>query len=131
VAHLWRLENAVRNGQHRFRQAALEAQQWLAYWIETDPLVQALAEKLLSLLENTVRTSSTAETISSVLRPYLNRRRECTDLVSRQLFLNLYVLWFNLHLFERGPRKGKSPYELAGIDLGSQDWLTLLGFPPD
>jgi hypothetical protein len=47
------------------------------------------------------------------------------------LFLNLFALWFNLHPFERGPRKGKSPYELAGIDLGTEDWLTLLGFPPD
>lgn len=131
VARLWRLEHAVRNGHRQFRKAALEAEQWLAYWIQTDPQVQALAENLLSLLENTVRTSSAAETINSVLRPYLDRRRECTDLVSRQLFLNLFVLWFNLHKFERGPRNGKSPYELAGIDLGSSDWLTLLGFPPD
>ena len=131
VARLWRLEHAVRNGQHQFRKAALEAEQWLALWIETDPAIQALAEQLLSLLEYTVRTSSAAETINSVLRPYLDRRRECTDLVSRQLFLNLFVLWFNLHKFERGPRTGKSPYELAGIDLGSSDWLTLLGFPPD
>lgn len=131
VARLWRLEHAVRNGQQQFRQAALEAQEWLAYWIETDPPTQELAEQLLSLLESTVRTSSAAETINSVLRPYLDHRRECTDLVSRQLFLNLFVLWFNLHPFERGPRKGKSPYELAGIDLGTRDWLTLLGFPPD
>jgi hypothetical protein len=131
VARLWRLEHALRNGHPYFRKAAWEAQAWLACWIETDPSVQALAEQLLSLLESTVRTSSAAETINSVLRPYLDRRRECTDLVSRQLFLNLFVLWFNLHKFERGPRKGKSPYELAGIDLGASDWLTLLGFPPD
>lgn len=85
-------------------------------WIETDPSIHPLAEHLLTLLERTVRTSSAAETINSVLRPYLDRRRECTDLVSRQLsFLNLFILWFNLHKFERGPRKGKSPYELAGI----------------
>ena len=131
VARLWRLEHAVRNGQHQYHKAALEAEQWLALWLEADPQVQELAEKLLSLLEATVRTSSAAETINSVLRPYLDHRRECTDLVSRQLFLNLFVLWFNLHSFERGPRNGKSPYELAGIDLGSSDWLTLLGFPPD
>jgi hypothetical protein len=131
VARLWRLEHALRNGQHQFRNAALEAEQWLALWIETDPPVQVLAEQLLSLLESTVRTSSAAETINSVLRPYLDRRRESTDLLSRQLFLNLFVLWFNMHRFERGPRQGKSPYELAGIDLGTDDWLTLLGFPPD
>jgi len=128
VARLWRLEHALRNGQKKFSKAALEAQQWLAAWIEGDPQIQGLAEALLSLLERTVRTSCAAETINSVLRPYLVRRRECTDLISRQLFLNLFALWFNMHKFERGPRTGKSPYEIAGIDLGSDDWLTLLGY---
>jgi hypothetical protein len=83
------------NGQKKFNKAALEAQQWLVAWIEGDPQIQALAEKLLNLLERTVRTSCAAETINSVLRPYFDRRRECTDLNSRQLFLNLFALWFN------------------------------------
>jgi hypothetical protein len=132
VARFWRLEHAVlRNGHKEFRNAALETQQWLAAWIDDDPQLKDLAEKLLNILARTVRTSSAAETINSVLRPYLVRRRECTDLVNRQLFLNLFVLWFNLHKFDRGPRQGKSPYELAGIDLGNDDWLTLLGYPPD
>ena len=131
VARLWRLEHALRNGQKQFRKAALEAEQWLAAWIKDDLQLQTLAEKLLFILEKTVRTSSAAETINSVLRPYLDRRRECTDLVSRQLFLNLFVLWFNMHKLERGHRKGKSPYELACIDLGCDDWLTILGYPPD
>lgn len=131
VARLWRLEHALRNGQNQFRKAAVAAQEWLALWLEADPAAQELAEKLLSMLERTVRTSSAAETINSVLRPYLDRRRECTDLTSRQLFLNLFVLWFNLHKFERGSRQGKSPYDLAGIDLGSDDWLTVLAYPPD
>jgi len=129
---LWRLEHAVQpNGHAEFRKAALEAQQWLALWIEEDPRTQELAETLLTLLERTIRTSSAAEAINSVLRPYLVRRRECTDLISRQLFLNLFVLWFNMHKFECGPRKGKRPYEIAGIDRGTDDWLTRLGYPPD
>ena len=131
VARLWRLEHALRSGHSKFREAAQRARQWVAEWIANDPTAQRLAEELVTLLERTVRTSSAAETINSVLRPYLNGRRECTDLGSRQLFLNLFALWFNLHKFERGPRQGKSPYEVAGIDLGSNDWLTLLGFPPD
>jgi len=131
VARLWRLEHALRNGQKQFARPALDAEQWLALWLEDNPQLQPHAEKLLSLLEATVRTSSAAETINSVLRPYLDRRRECTDLDSRQCFLNLFALWFNLHKFDRGPRKGKCPYELAGIDLGSDDWLTLLSYPPD
>jgi hypothetical protein len=84
VARLWRWEHALRNGQKQFRKAALEAQHWLADWVETDPQLKPLAEKLLNILERTVRTSCAAENINSVLRPYLVRRRESTDLVSRQ-----------------------------------------------
>lgn len=131
VARLWRLEHAMRNGQKQFAKPTLDAEQWLALWLDENPQLHPCAEKLLSLLETAVRTSSAAETINSVLRPFLDRRRECTDLVSRQCFLNLFTLWFNLHKFDRGPRKGKCPYELAGIDLGTEDWLTLLGYPPD
>ena len=131
VARVWRLGHALRNGHKQFRKAALEAGQWLAAWIDDDAHLKPLAEKLIDILERTVRTSSAAETINSVLRPYLDRRRECTDLVSRQLFLNLFTLWFNMHKFDRGPRDNKSPYELAGIDLGTTDWLTLLGYPPN
>ena len=131
VARLWRLEHALRNGHPQFRAATVAARQLVAEFVADAPSAQHLAEDLLTLLERTVRTSSAAETINSVLRPYLNARRECTDRVSRQLFLNVFALWFNLHRFERGPRKGNSPYEIAGIDLGTDDWLSLLGFPPD
>lgn len=130
VARLWRLEHALRNG-HRNFQAAVTARQWVAEFVVDDPGAHRLAEDLVTLLERTVRTSCAAEAINSVLRPYLNGRRESTDPLSRQLFLNLFALWFNLHKFDRGPRQGKSPYELAGIDLGTDDWLTLVGFPPD
>lgn len=131
VARQWRLDQALRNGHPQFRAAALAAHQLVAEFVAHDPQAQRLAEDLVTLLEHSVRTSSAAETINSVLRPYLNGRRECTDVVSRQLFLNLFSLWFNLHPFERGPRQGRSPYQIAGIDLGTDDWLTLLGFPPD
>ena len=131
VARLWRLEHARRNGHAQFHVATVAARQLVAEFVADDLPAQRLAEELLTLLERTVRTSSAAETINSVLRPYLNGRRECTDLVSRQLFLNLFALWFNLHKFERGPRQGQSPYAVAGINLGTDDWLALLGFPPD
>lgn len=131
VARVWRLEHALRSGHRQFQAATVTARQWLAELVAEDPEAHRLAEELLTLLERTVRTSCAAEAINSVLRPYLNGRRECTDPLSRQLFLNLFALWFNLHQFDRGPRQGQSPYELAGIEVGTDDWLTLLGFPPD
>lgn len=132
VARLWRLEHAVlHNGHRQYAQALVEARQWVAEFITDDPIAHSLAQELLNLLERVVRTSSAAEAVNSVLRPYFNNRRESTDQTSRQLFLNLFWLWFNMHKFDRGPRAGKSPYQLAGIDLGTEDWLTLLGYPPD
>jgi hypothetical protein len=132
VARLWRLEHAVlHNGHRQYAQALAEARQWVAEFVTADPIAYSLAQDLLNRLERVVRTSSAAEAINSVLRPYFNSRRESTDQTSRQLFLNLFWLWFNMHKFDRGPRTGKSPYQLAGIDLGTEDWLTILGYPPD
>lgn len=132
VARAWRLEQAVQSGHASFRAAAHEAREWVLQFGVDDPDAATFASELEALLEATIRASSAAEAINSVLRPYFNGRREgAADAESRQLFLNLFTLWFNLHKFESGPRKGHSPYELAGIDLGSDDWLTVLGFPPD
>jgi len=131
VARTWRLEHALRNGHRSFAQAAFQSRQLLTEFIADDPTAHHLAQDLLALLESVVRTSCAAEAVNSVLRPFLENRRECTDQTSRQLFLNLFTLWFNMHPFDRGPRAGKSPYQLAGIDLGTDDWLTLLGYPPD
>ena len=131
VARVWRLEHAIRIGHRTFATAAAQARQLLTEFVADDPLARLLAQDLLTLLEQVVRTSCAAEAINSVLRPFLESRRECTDQTSRQLFLNLFTLWFNLHTFDRGPRMGKSPYQLAGIHLGSDDWLSVLGYPPD
>jgi hypothetical protein len=131
VARLWRLEHALRSGYRQYLPALAEARLWVAEFVRDDPIAGSLAQALLNLLERVVRTSSAAEAVNSVLRPFMNSRREATDQTSRQLFLNLFCLWFNMHKFDRGPRAGKSPYQLAGIDLGTEDWLTLLGYPPD
>jgi len=77
VARFWRLEHALQQDWHKnFRGASLKGQQWLAAWIEDDPKLKKLAEKLLNMLERTVRTSCAAETTTNDLRPYLVRRRE-------------------------------------------------------
>ena len=131
IARLWRLEHTFLNGQHEFQEALNQIRQQVIELIADDPIAHTLAQDLLNILERVVRTSSAAEAINSVLRPYFNARRESTDQTSRQLFLNLFALWFNMHKFNRGPRKNRSPYQLADIDLGTDDWLTLLGYPPD
>ncbi|MGI5837975.1 MAG: hypothetical protein ACOX87_15985, partial [Chloroflexota bacterium] len=42
-------------------------------------------------------------------------------------FLPLFVLYRNAHVFERGKRAGKSPFQLAGVETPEGDWLDWLG----
>ncbi len=42
----------------------------------------------------------------------------------------LFALWHNLRKFKEGKRKGKSPFDILGIQMESSDWRTLLGYPP-
>ena len=86
VARVWRLEHALRNGNRSFASAAAQARQLLTEFVKDNPPVHLLAQDLLTLLERVVRTSCAAEAINSVLRPFLESRRECTDQTSRQLF---------------------------------------------
>ena len=46
-----------------------------------------------------------------------------------EYFVSLFALWHNLRRFEEGKRKGKSPFDILGIELESDDWRTLLGYP--
>ena len=46
-----------------------------------------------------------------------------------QNYLNLFTLWHNMRVYQRGKRQGQSPYQRAGIQLPTDDWLELLGFP--
>ena len=46
-----------------------------------------------------------------------------------EYFVALFALWHNLRRFEEGKRKGKSPFDILGIELESDDWRTLLGYP--
>lgn len=42
----------------------------------------------------------------------------------------IFGLPHNLRRFEEGKRKGKSPVEILGIEMESNDWRTLLGYSP-
>ena len=68
------------------------------------------------------RTSSLVETINSPLRTFQQIHRNLS-----QPLLDLYALRHNMKPFANGcKRKGKSPYQRLGADLGTDDWLELL-----
>jgi hypothetical protein len=139
AARAWRLNRAVANGHRSFRAEAEFATALLNELAADDPQALQLAEALLNILESIVRTSCAAETINSVLRPYLFVKRSFQSRETAQAWLNLFCLWFNMHLLRRSKRRQgdqpMSPYQFAGIqvftDDGRQtlDWLEAIGYP--
>jgi hypothetical protein len=129
VARHWRLQQALINGHRSFRHQAQEAEVALQQLITDDIQLQQMAENLLRLLDAACRTSSMLEGINGLLKQFLHNHQAFRSPETLQLYLNLFVLWHNMRVFERGKRQGKSPYQLAGIDPGADDWLALLGYP--
>lgn len=129
VARHWRLQQALINGHHTFRQQAQAAQVALQLLVADASQHQQMAATLLGLFDAACRTSSMVEGVNGLLKQFLHNHRAFCSRETLQLYLNLFVLWHNMRVFERGKRKGKSPYQLAGIDPGADDWLTLLGYP--
>jgi hypothetical protein len=130
VARHWRLQQALINGHLQFRQQAQEAAACYRLLTEHKPY-QLLADNLLTLLNAACRTSSMIEGVNGLLKQFLHNHQAFRSSETLQLYLNLFVLWHNMRVFERGKRQGKSPYQLAGIDPGTDDWLTLLGYPAE
>lgn len=129
VARHWRLNQALINGHSAFEPLAEQAHDDLRLFIADDLHRHQLAQALLALFDAAGRTSSMIENVNGLLKQFLQTHQAFRNPDTLQLFLNLFVLWHNTRVFERGKRQGRSPYQLAGIDPGSDDWLTLLGFP--
>lgn len=131
VARHWRLQHEVQSNQRRHLRPAMEqAQQEVALWITGDPFLETWTKQLHSLLNGVLRTSSSVENINSIFKPLVNRKKHFASTDTAHNFVALFVLWHNLRVFKEGLRRGKSPFEILGLDLGQQDWRTLLGYPP-
>ena len=129
VARHWRLQQALINGHHQWRAQAAQAQADLNALIAADATRDRLAARLLQILDSTPRTSSLIECINGLLKSFLNNRQCFQDQETLQAYLDLFVLWHNMRPYQRGKRQGQSPYQIAGIDPGCDDWLELLGYP--
>lgn len=130
VARCWRLGQGIINGHKGFRSLLERAQQNLDAFLAFVPQLSALADRLIELLDAAARTSSMIENINGLLKQFLHNRRAFRNSDTLQNYLNLFTLWHNMRVFARGKRQGMSPYQRAGIDVGTDDWLTLIGYPP-
>jgi hypothetical protein len=138
VARAWRLNRALVNGHRSFRTEAELALDLVTELVAGDEHLQALAEELLNILENVIRTSCAAETVNSILKPYLWGKRSFQSRETAQNWFNLFRLWFCMHPFKRSTkRQDKSPFQLAGIKVytpdgrETDDWLEALGYQAD
>lgn len=129
VARCWRLRQALINGQRSRKRQATEAEAVMQELLNENDAFSALATYLMHILDAAGHTSSLIECINGLLKMFLNNRRSFHNRDTAQVYLNLFVLWHNMRIYERGKREGKSPYQWAGIDPGTDDWLTLLGYP--
>lgn len=129
VARRWRLQQALINGHQRFKPLLQQAQSALDNLIFQMPVRQQFAQQLVQHLEAACRTSSLIECVNGLLKQFLHNRRHFPDLPSLQRYLNLFTLWHNTRVFQRGKRQGQCPYQIAGIDTEHDDWLALLGYP--
>jgi hypothetical protein len=129
AARRWRLRQALINGHTHFRREAQAAEVALERFVGADESKRHLVEALESLLNAACRASSMIENVNGLLKAFLHNHRAFSSPEALQRYLNLFVLWHNMRVFARGKRQGKSPYQWAGIDVGADDWLTLLGYP--
>jgi hypothetical protein len=130
VAKEWRLRQAFTNGHRHLSTAARTTTAMLhSVLADMQPLV-ALAQQLSDLLDAACRTSSLVESLNGLLKQFLHNRRSFPRVEHLQNYLNLFTLWHNMRVFQRGKRQGMSPFQRAGIQMDTDDWLTLLGYHP-
>ena len=73
-------------------------------------------------------TNSVTESINGLLKSFLHARQSFPSTDSLQAYLDLFVLWHNTRIFDRGKRQGRSPFQIAGVSTPANDWIDLLGF---
>jgi hypothetical protein len=77
-------------------------------------------------LRQAVRASSAVEGVHRVVRRHQGRHRQV-----RQGMLDLKRLYGNGRVCREGKRKGRSPYDLLGLQLPTSDWWQLLQMDPE
>lgn len=131
VARSWKLNQTQINGHTRWKKEAAKAAALVESLTDTNLQLAEFALSLRQILDASGRTSSLIESINSLLKSFFRNRKGFKNRETMQAFLNLFVLWHNMRVYaSRSKRGGKSPFQHAGIELESDDWLTLLGYLP-
>jgi hypothetical protein len=99
--------------------AYLTALVGLQYWSRRIENFADVQRQIDEALDEVVRASSAVECFNSLLRPYISVKKHVS-----QGFLALIALYHNTRpLKQRGNR---TPFQLAGVDLGDDDWVRMI-----
>jgi hypothetical protein len=118
IARAWRRRSGANRSEDRQR-TYVRALCGLGHWSRRIENFAEVQLKVYEALDQVVRASSAVECFNSLLRPYVAVKKHLS-----QGFLALIALYHN---FRPLPQRGnRSPLELAGVDLGDDDWVRLL-----
>lgn len=123
---LWRRPEARRGdtpAAAAARGALLVARVLLALAQDAGARASALVR---AVLDGAWRSSSLVEGVNSVLRMHQRRQKRLT-----QGLLDCQRLYWNVHSFRAGKRKGSSPYGRMGLVLPNGSWWALLKLTPE
>src|SRR5215831_8918050 len=91
----------------------------LGHWSRRIENFSEVEREVNEALDQVVRASSAVECFNSSLRPYVSVKKHLS-----QGFLALIALYYNTRPL---PQRGnKTPLQLAGVDLGDDDWVRLI-----
>ena len=113
--------------RYTFSQGVQVHREYLALWKMLWPLgghlatFHSLVRQVTKILYTPQRASSLVESFNSKLRTVQYIKKHVS-----QEYLWLLALKHNIEPFAHGKRKGHSPFELLGIDLGTNDWVDLV-----
>ena len=128
VAQHWSLRQKLIAGHTHWQARADEVALLLDAWTADSVPLRSLASQLMRSFDAAGHTNSITESLNGLLKSFLNPRHSFHSTDTMQAYLDLFVLWHNTRIFERGKRAGHSPFQLAGVVTPSDDWVSLLGY---
>jgi hypothetical protein len=118
IACAWHYRADAHLSQDRQR-AYLRALCGLGHWSRRIENFSEVQRQVNEALDQVVRASSAVECFNSLLRPYVSVKKHLS-----QGFLALIALYHNMRPLKQ--RGNKTPLQLAGVDLGDDDWVRLI-----
>ncbi len=128
VAQHGYLQQKLIAGQTHWQAHAAAVALRLDAWLAENHTLPTLAARLMRIFDQAGHTNSITEALNGLLKSFLNARQCFHSTETMQAYLDLFVLWHNTRIFDRGKRSGHSPFQLAGVKTPSGDWITLLGY---